>query len=88
MEAGGKVDGVRYVFFQPSASRVSSRRPIGEQANPFVAGFQATRTKTTSNSVNTMFELPLYRTVNLTGSYTNSFIRYGASQVPQAATRD
>lgn len=58
----------------------------GEQANPFVAGFQATRTKTTSNSVNTIFELPLYRTVNLTGSYTNSFIHYGASKVPQAAT--
>lgn len=48
-----------------------------------VAGFQASRTKTNSNSFNTIVELPLDSTVKLTGSYTNSFIRYGASQVPR-----
>jgi hypothetical protein len=58
----------------------------GEQVNPLLTGFQATRSNRNSNSVNTVFELPLSSTINLTGSYTNSFIRYGASQVPQAAT--
>lgn len=57
-----------------------------EQANPLVAGFQATRTKAHSNSVNTMLEFPLTQTINLTGSYTKSFIRYGTSHVPLAAT--
>lgn len=51
-----------------------------------MAGFQAFRTNTRSNSVNTLFELPLNKTVKLGGSYTNSFIRYGASQVPGAPT--
>lgn len=58
----------------------------GEQVHPLVAGFQATRVNTTSNSFNTMFELPIYEHIKLTASYTNSFIHYGASQVPQAAT--
>lgn len=58
----------------------------GEQTNPLVAGFQATRTKTSSNSFSTIFEFPLYSTVKLAGSYTNSFIHYGTSQVPQATT--
>ncbi len=67
---------------QPPAFLVGSQ--LGEQANPLVAGFQAYRTNTKSNNVNTQFELPLSMTVKLTGSYTNSFIRYGASQVPGA----
>jgi hypothetical protein len=69
---------------QPPAFLIGDQS--GEQTNPFVAGFQATRAKTSSNSFNTMFEFPLYSTIKLTGSYTNSFIHYGASQVPQAAT--
>lgn len=67
---------------QPPAFLVGSQ--LGEQANPLVAGFQAYRTNTKSNNANTQFELPLSLTVKLTGSYTNSFIRYGASQVPGA----
>ena len=73
-------------FYSPQPPAFLLGGPSGEQANPLVAGFQATRTKTNSNSVNTMFELPLNRTVNLNGSYTNSFIHYGASKVSQAAT--
>ena len=57
----------------------------GEQINPLLTGFQAARTNTSANSVNTQLELPLSSTVRLTGSYPHSFIRYGASQVPQAS---
>jgi hypothetical protein len=73
-------------FYSPQPPAFFLGGQSGEQANLLVAGFQATRTKTNSNSVNTIIELPLYRTINLTGSYTNSFIHYGASQIPQAAT--
>lgn len=59
---------------------------VGEQVNPLVSGFQAFRTNTKSNTVNTLFELPLSMTVKLTGSYTNTFIHYGASQLKQAGT--
>lgn len=69
---------------QPPAFLVGGQS--GAQANPLVAGFQAYRINTTSNSVNTAFEFPLNRTINLSASYTNSFIDYGESQVPQAAT--
>lgn len=69
---------------QPPAFLVGGQ--LGEQANPLVAGFQAHRTNTNSNSVNTRFELPLSMTVKLSGSYTNSYIHYGASQVPGAPT--
>jgi hypothetical protein len=69
---------------QPPAFLIGDQS--GEQTNPLVAGFQAVRTKTSSNSVNTLFEFPLYNTVRLTGSYTNSFIRYGGAQVPQVTT--
>ncbi len=73
-------------FYSPQPPAFLLGGQFGEQANPLVAGFQATRIKTTSNSVNTMFQLPLNRTISLAGSYTNSFIHYGASPVPQAAT--
>ena len=73
-------------FYSPQPPAFLLGGQSGEPVNPLVAGFQATRTKTTSNSVNTVFEFPLTGTVNLRGSYTNSFIRYGASQVQQAAT--
>ncbi|HWF60816.1 MAG TPA: hypothetical protein VN666_10985 [Nitrospira sp.] len=73
-------------FHSPQPPAFLQGGPLGEQANPLVAGFQATRTNTSSNSVSTTFEFPLSRTVNLTGSYTNSFIRYGASKVPRAGT--
>lgn len=73
-------------FYSPQPPAFLTGGPLGEQANPLVAGFQAYRTNTTSNSVNTVFELPLNRTVNLSGSYRNSFIHYGASDVPQAPT--
>ena len=72
-------------FYTPQPPAFLQGGPSGEQANLLVAGFQATRTNTTSNSVNTMFQLPLNRTVNASGSYTQSFIHYGASKVSQAA---
>lgn len=82
--------GVRWMVFdtyfyspQPPAFLLGSQSI--EQANPLVAGFQATRSKTNSNSVNTIFEFPLNTSAKLTGSYTHSFIHYGASQVPKAA---
>ncbi len=72
-------------FYSPQPPAFLLGDQSGVQANPLVTGFQATRTKTSSNSVNTMLNLPLSRTINLTGSYTKSFIRYGATQVPEAA---
>ncbi len=71
-------------FYSPQPPAFLQGGQLGEQTNPLVAGFQAYRTNTKSNSVNSLFELPLSMTVKLTGSYTNSFIRYGASQVPSA----
>ena len=68
---------------QPPAFLLGGRP--GEVANPLVAGFQAQRTNTSSNSANTVFEFPLNRTINLTGSYSHSFIDYGPSEIPQAA---
>jgi hypothetical protein len=73
-------------FYSPQPPAFLLGGQSGEQVNPLVAGFQATRAKTTSNSINTLFEFPLTGTVNLRGSYTNSFIRFGTSQVQQAAT--
>ena len=73
-------------FHTPEPPAFLQGGQLGEPANPLVPGFQAQRANTTSNSFNTTLELPLNRTVNLTGSYTNGFIRYGASEVPGAAT--
>ena len=71
-------------FYSPQPPAFLLGDQSGAQINPFVAGFQARRTNTSSNSVNTAFEFPLSTTVKLTGNYTNSFIHYGASKVPQA----
>lgn len=73
-------------FYSPQPPAFLVGGQLGEQANPLVAGFQAFRTNTRSNSFNTLLELPLNKTISVSGSYTNSFIHYGASQVPQAAT--
>lgn len=73
-------------FYSPQPPAFLTGGQLGQQANPFVAGFQAYRTNTTSNSVNTRLEFPLSMTVKLTGGYTNSFIHYGKSQVPDAPT--
>jgi hypothetical protein len=73
-------------FYSPQPPAFLLGDQTGIQGNPFVAGFQATRTNTHSNNLNTAFELPLSMMVKLTGSYRNSFIHYGASQVQQAPT--
>lgn len=73
-------------FYSPQPPAFLLGGQLGEQANPLVAGFQVSRANTSSNSVNTVFELPLNRTVNFVGSYTNSFIHYGTSHVQQVAT--
>ncbi len=72
-------------FYSPQPPAFLSGGQSEGQINPLVAGFQAYRTNTSSNSVKTMFQLPLNNTVKLSGSYTNSFIHYGESQVQQAA---
>ncbi|HMS82102.1 MAG TPA: hypothetical protein PKD12_00445 [Nitrospira sp.] len=72
-------------FYSPQPPAFLLGGQLGEQANPLVAGFQANRTNTSSNSVNTVFEFPLNRALSFGGSYSHSFIRYGASQVPRAA---
>jgi len=72
-------------FYSPQPPAFLPGSQPEEQANLLVTGFQATRTKTHSNSVNTMFQLPLNKTVSFRGSYIHSFIDYGASQVPQAS---
>lgn len=71
-------------FYSPQPPAFLEGGQLGEQANPLVAGFQAYRINTKSNNVNTKVELPLSMSIKLTGSYANSFIRYGASQVPGA----
>lgn len=73
-------------FYSPQPPAFLQGGQSGEQANPLVAGFQAYRTNTRSNSVNTVFELPLNKTVNLGGSYGNSFIHYGATPIAEAPT--
>lgn len=73
-------------FYSPQPPAFLLGNQSGEQVNLLLTGFQAARTNTSSNSINTQLELPLSSTVKLTGSYTHSFIRFGASQVPQAAT--
>jgi hypothetical protein len=73
-------------FFSPQPPAFILGDQSETQANPLVTGFQAFRTDTRSNSVNTLFELPLSSTVKLSGNYTNSFIRFGASQVPGTTT--
>ena len=73
-------------FYSPQPPAFLTGGQLGEQANPLVVGFQAFRTNTSSNSINTLLELPLNKTVKLSGSYTNSFIHYGASEVPGAPT--
>lgn len=73
-------------FFTPQPPAFLLGGQSGEQASQLVAGFQAFRTNTKFNNVSTALELPITRTVNLSGSYANSFIHYGTSQVPQAAS--
>jgi hypothetical protein len=69
-------------FYSPQPPAFILGNQSGVQVNPLVAGFQAYRTNTTSNSFNTVADLPLNRTFKLSGSYTNSFIHFGESQVP------
>lgn len=71
-------------FYSPQPPAFLVGDQSGAPANPLVAGFQATRANTNSNSVNTLFEFPLSMMVKLSGSYAHSFIHYGASQVPRA----
>jgi hypothetical protein len=71
-------------FYSPEPPAFFIGNQSGVQVNPLVAGFQASRANARSNSINTVFELPLNKTVKMSGSYTNSFIRYGASLVPGA----
>ncbi len=73
-------------FYSPQPPAFLLGDQSGIQANPFVAGFQATRANTSSNSVNTALELPLTGKIKLTGSFTNSFIHYGAAEVQQATS--
>lgn len=72
-------------FYTPQPPAFLLGDQSGVQANPFAAGFQAIRTNTNSNSVNTVLQLPIYQHTHFVGSYTNSFIRYGASRVPLAS---
>lgn len=71
-------------FYSPQPPAFLLGDQSGVSANPLVAGFQATRTNTNSNSVNTLFEFPISTMTKVSGSYTHSFIHYRASQVPQA----
>jgi hypothetical protein len=73
-------------FYSPQPPAFLLGGQSGIQANPLVAGFQATRTNTSSNSVNTLFQFPINKTVSLSGSYAHSFIHYGSSQVPRSFT--
>ncbi len=73
-------------FFTPQPPAFLLGGQSGEQVSQLVTGFQAFRTNTRSNNVSTVMELPLTKTVNLSGSYANTFIHYGTSQIPQAAS--
>lgn len=77
------VSDVYYYTPQPPAFLLGNQ--LGVQANPLATGFQAFRTNTSSNSVNTVFQLPISQHAHFVGTYTNSFIRYGTSRVPLAS---
>lgn len=55
----------------------------GEGANPFVRGFQVGRVNTQTNVFNVNLTAPLTQVLNVTGAYTNGFIKFGASQAQQ-----
>lgn len=55
----------------------------GEGANPFVRGYQVGRVNTQTNVFNVTLTAPLTAVLNLTGAYTNGFIKFGASDVQQ-----
>lgn len=55
----------------------------GEGANPFVRGYQLGRVNTQTNVFNVNFTAPLTAVLNLTGAYTNGFIKFGNSEAQQ-----
>jgi hypothetical protein len=55
----------------------------GEGANPFVRGFQVGRVNTQTNLFSVNLTAPLSAVLNVTGAYTNGFIKFGASQAQQ-----
>jgi len=69
-------------FYSPEPPTFLLGGESGEYVNPVLAGYQARRTNTSFNSVSTLLQLPINRTVSLSSSYTNSFVDYGISQVP------
>lgn len=70
-------------FYSPQPPAFLLGGQSGIQANSLVAGFQASRANTSSNSVNTLFQFPINKAISFSGSYAHSFIHYGSSDVPQ-----
>jgi hypothetical protein len=60
----------------------------GASGNPFVRGYQVGRTNYQSNNVSTNLSVPLNQTLALTGSYSNGFIKFESSSVPQGTLLD
>jgi hypothetical protein len=55
----------------------------GEANNTFLRGYQVGRTNTQTNIVGTNLAVPLNQSVNLIGSYTNGYRKFGTSDVQQ-----
>ncbi len=56
----------------------------GQGANPFVSGYQVSRVNTQNNTFNATLVAPLTQVLSVRGSYTNGFMRFGASPAQQA----
>ncbi len=78
---GTKLTTSNVYFYSPEPPTFLQGGEFVEQANPVLAGFQARRNNTSFNRVSTVLEFPINRTVSLSSSYTNSFVKYGTSQI-------
>jgi len=55
----------------------------GEGANPYARGYQLGRVNTQTNMLSVNLTAPLTQVLNLTGGYTNGFIKFGNSEAQQ-----
>lgn len=55
----------------------------GGQAHPLLAGYQAGRVNSQSNTIMTNLAVPLTQSISLIGNYSNGFIKFGNAQVQQ-----
>ena len=71
-------------IYTPQAPAFLMGNLAGDNANPYVSGYQVGRANVSSNILKADLSVPLNQTVNLVGSYSNGFIKYTSSEVQQA----